>query len=224
MSHDFILANADTDSIMICKSDEAQFSEQERKDLIDELNSLFPDEINFSDDGYFPSVVVLKAKNYVLWDGKKKKTKGSALRGSSREKALAEFIGKFSDLLLEKRFDELVPLYTSYVKEILDVKDINRWVSKKNISEKTTTSERANETKIIEALEGTEYSIGDKVYVYFTNDERLKLASNWSGDHSKEKLLHKLYNTVKIFETVIQLDQFPNYKLVRNRTLLEGMT
>lgn len=221
--YNFKLVNADTDSITVCKQDGSPFSDEENKDLLLELNSLFPKEISWEPDGQFESVVVLKAKNYILWDGKKKKIKGSALRGSAREKALAEFIGKFSDLLLEQRFDDLVALYDTYTKEITNIKDITRWSSKKTVTEKVLNPERTNEQKVLDALAGTEYSVGDKRYFYFsTLNKSLKLQDQWCNDHDIDVLLKKLHNTVKIFDSVIDLSQFPNYSLKKNRKLLNG--
>lgn len=94
MSYNLTLINADTDSITVCKADQSPLSEEESSNLLKELNSLFPEKIVWADDGKFEKVIVFKAKNYVLWDGKKLKTKGSALRSGNRETALREFINE----------------------------------------------------------------------------------------------------------------------------------
>jgi len=67
-TYNFILTNADTDSIMVNKPDGSEFTEQEQHDLLEELNGLFPELINFAPDGYFRKTIVFKAKNYVMFD------------------------------------------------------------------------------------------------------------------------------------------------------------
>ena len=101
-THDFKLVNADTDSISVAKADESFYTKQERVELIKELNSVFPDRIRFEDDGYYTTLGVFGAKNYVLQseDGQIK-YKGSAIKATGKEKALQEFIKKVIDILLE---------------------------------------------------------------------------------------------------------------------------
>ena len=57
------IVNADTDSIAFCKSDFAEFTEDERKQRLTELNKLYPDMIHWEDDGYYKTIIVVKAKN-----------------------------------------------------------------------------------------------------------------------------------------------------------------
>jgi DNA polymerase elongation subunit (family B) len=214
----YTLVNVDTDSFSYTKN--VPMSEEEQRIELNEVNNLFPERIRWADDGYYKSVLVLKAKNYVLWDGKKKKIKGSALRSATREKALAEFIDKFSDLLLEERFNDLIDLYNEYVEEIKNIKDINRWAAKKTITEKVINPQRTNEAKVLEALGDSEFSAGDKRYFYFKTDKSLGLVENWKNDHDIPTFLKKLHNTVKIFESVVDLSLFPNYSLKKNLKLL----
>src|ERR1044072_6629508 len=65
----FKVFGCDTDSIIFSKRDGSEISEQEQQSILDKVNSLFPDKIKFEDDGYYPSVIVFKAKNYVLFGG-----------------------------------------------------------------------------------------------------------------------------------------------------------
>ncbi len=223
MENNFKLVNCDTDSIMICKEDGSPFTQEENNLLLEQLNATFPPEIIWTDDGSFPSVIVLKTKNYVLWDGKKKKIKGVALRGSAREKALAEFIGRFIDHLLEEKFDELVPLYNSYAKEIVNITDIKRWSSKKSLTEKVYAAEATAQAKILEAIKGSDYRPGDKAWVYFAKDESLKLQENWNNDHDENRLLKKLHSTAKIFHTVVNMEHFINYSLKKNKEMVSQL-
>lgn len=96
----FTISNCDTDSISFTAHRE--LSEQDRKTLLDELNSLYDPLISFADDGYFKRVIILKAKNYILqtYDGKVK-LKGNSLKDQKKEPALKEFLSKIIGILLE---------------------------------------------------------------------------------------------------------------------------
>lgn len=221
----FNLVNCDTDSISYCKSDNSEFSEQERNSLIDDLNNLYPERICFEDDGYYKTVLVLKAKNYVLWDGKKIKTKGSALKATTKEKALKELINETIELLLNDKKDHVEQVYEKYVKEALNVSDISRWASRKSITEAILNPERTNEQKVADALEGEEFQPGDRRYFYFKSDGSLSLAENFNGDYDKYKLIEKIWKTFQIFSTVlIDIKNLPKYHLKTKRHLLEKMT
>lgn len=100
--HDFIIAPSDTDSISFCKSDMSEFSPEELKQLLKEINEQSPDKVLWEDDGYYKTIVALKAKNYVLHkkDGKLT-TKGSALKGGVKCVALKKFMKEVVDVLLE---------------------------------------------------------------------------------------------------------------------------
>lgn len=208
----FTIVNGDTDSISI-SLDGDDLSEEVRQEILDAINALFPEKIRFEDDGYYKSVVVIKTKNYILFDGKKVKVKGSALKASMKEKALKEFINEVINCLLNDKKDELVKLYNNYIKEIYYLKDITRWSSKKTVTESVLNPERANEQKVLDALDGEEFEQGDKIFVYFDKDENLRLQDHWKGDHHVEKLFEKLYKTLLIFNTVIEMEQFTKFHL-----------
>lgn len=220
-SSDYKLVNADTDSISICKVDGAEWTEEEQQEFLTGLNAQFPEKIKWEHDGYYKKVVVIKIKNYILYDGKKVKIKGSALKGTGKEPALREFMEKVVDSLLNDK-DNLQELYNKYAKEALEVKDIKRWVSKKTLSDKTFNSTRTNETKIADAVEGTDYQEGDKIYCYFRPDGSLRLVEKFDGEYDKKVLLKKLHATAQIFENVLDTKNlFPNYALKRNQENLE---
>lgn len=217
-----ILANCDTDSISVCKRDGTEFSKEEQDKLINELNNLFPKRIRWEPDGIFPTVIVLAAKNYILFDGKKIKLKGSSLKDAKTEKALKEFKQKIIEAMV---FDtnHYQDIYNAYIKEAMNVTDINRWSSKKTISSKVLTSERTNEAKIRDAIEGSEYSEGDKAFVYFKSDGSLNLAEKFDGDYDRTRVLEKIFNTTKVFKNVIEPGTFINYKLKKNQKALEAI-
>lgn len=222
ITHNFLLSNCDTDSVMFCKPDGVEFSIEEQEDLLKELNSLFPKRIHFEHDGLFSRVLVLKAKNYVLWDGKKLKIKGSALKASTKEKALKELIKEIIDSLLNERSD-LLEIYHRYIKECMNVKDITRWASRKTITEAVMNPERTNEQKVADALEGEEFQAGDRVYTYFKSDGSLELVKNFNGDYDQYKLMEKVYKTFQIFDSVIDLQDFIKYHLKTRRKFLEEL-
>lgn len=222
-THNFQIVNVDTDSISFRKPNGGPLSKEDRLLLLNEINSILPEKITFEDDGYFKTVLVLKAKNYVLFDGKEKTIKGSALRGSAREKALKEFIGKFSDLLLEEKYYELIVLYHEYIREIINVVDITRWSSKKTITDKVLNPERTNEQRVLDSIKDTEYTQGDKIYVFFDNSGELCLQENWVGNHDRSKLLEKLWKTVNIFNSVIDIRFFPKYHLKKYYKNLDNL-
>ena len=171
-THNFILGPVDTDSISICKPAGAPFTEEEMQSLLDEINSYFPEHIKYADDGYFPRCVALKAKNYILYDGKKIKIKGSSLKASTK-------------------------------------------------SSTKIKSDRANETKVIDAIKGSEYSEGDRFFVFYLPDDSLCLCENFNGEYNKVRLLKNLYDTITIFDTVLPVKElFLNYSLKRNLKIL----
>jgi DNA polymerase elongation subunit (family B) len=219
----FKIVNADTDSIMFNHEDGRDMSSDHRKTLLDDLNSKFPDRIKFEDDGYFSKVIVFKPKNYVLWDGKKLKTKGSSLKASQKEGRLKDFIKDVIQYIIDDKQPDLVNLYNKYAIESQTLTSISGWVFKKGISNKVMINERANEAKVRDAIAGTEIAEGDKCYMFFMPDETLCLEENFTGEYHKDKLLEKLYKTMEIFDTVIDMAPFLNYKLKRNKKALQEL-
>lgn len=219
-SKKFIITSGDTDSIMVCKEDQSPFSDQEKKDLLVELNSIFPEKIRWEDDGYYPRVVIAKAKNYLLYDGKKIKTKGSALKATQKEPALAEFIQEILKAMIDGHTN-YVDIYHKYVKEIFDIKDMNRWAYKKTITEKILNPHRSNEQKVKDAIENKSVFEGDKIHAYFKEDGTIKLIEDFAGDYDPKRLLDKLYKTALVFDNIIDVKSlFLNYKLKRNQAKL----
>lgn len=220
----FTLVNCDTDSISYCKPDCSEFSEEERQLLLENLNSLYPEKISFEDDGYYKTVIVLKAKNYVLWDGNKVKTKGSALKASTKERALKELIAKTVQLILDGKEGGVIDLYHEYVKEALNVSDMSRWASRKSITEAVLNPERTNEQKVADALNGVEYQPGDRKYFYFKSDGSLSLLEHFNGDYDRYKLIEKIWKTLQVFSTVlVDIKNLPKYHLKTKRHLLENV-
>lgn len=220
--HNFLLINADTDAIMIGKPNGVPFSEEEKTALLLEINQKMPEKINFSDDGYFKRVVVVKAKNYVLYNDEKLTVKGSALRSSKTEPALKAFMEAIINCLIHNRTAHIINVYNEYVRDIFQLNSIAPWGSKKTITNAVLHGTRTNEKKILAALGGVNAQMGNKIYVYFTKDKQLKLVEHWeNADHDEVVLLKKLYNTLAIFKHVININDYPKYTLKKNKAMLQ---
>lgn len=224
--HDFIIVNCDTDAISFCKKDMSDITKEEFSALVKEINSLLPEKIQLAEDGHYKSMVVIKAKNYITKDlNGKVKIKGSALKATTKPKALQQYIREIINLLLDGRKDEIIDLYHKYIKDIMNLKDITPWCSKKTITAKVLNAERTNEQKVLDAIEDLEdKQEGNKIFVYFREDKSLALATKWNADnpdHDPYKLMESLYKTTEVFETVINLDNFIKYHLKTKRKLLD---
>lgn len=220
----YTIVNADTDSITYTDPNRSLVNKEVREANIKELNSLFPERIKFEDDGYFKRVIVFAPKNYVLQkeDGTVK-IKGSALKDAKRELALKEFAKEIIDELLENGdHDKIQQIYYKYIREVkYGIKDIKRWCSKKTITDKIFTSERSNETKVKDAIDGSNYREGDKVWTFFKSDGSLCLMENYDGDYDKDAMYKKVFRSAEFFTNVIPSDLFINYSLKRSKKLLD---
>lgn len=225
-TYDFLLSNADTDSISIGKKDGAPFSEEEIKNLIAELNSLYPEGISFENDGYFDVFVVLRAKNYIMKSGEKISYKGSGLKNQNKEPALKEYMLAIVDILLDvncvDKEAEALELYHKFIREAASIKDISRWAGKKTVTASVLAPKRSNEQKVLDALKGQEFSEGDKFFFFYLPDETLATTNNFNGVYHIDRMIEKVYNTSFLFENVLPIDKmFLNYKLKRNKKALE---
>lgn len=220
MQNNHKLVNCDTDSITICKPNCEPFSQKELQDILKGINDLYPEGLLWEDDGYYETFIVLKAKNYIMYDGKKLSVKGSGLKSSKNEPAIKEFHMEIVNAMI-KGETNYTEIYNKYVKEIRNLKDIKRWCSKKTLTQKVFESPRQNEAKIRDAIVNSEYVEGDKIYVFFKQDDTLCLAENFDGDYNEDRLFNRLYSASKLFSNVITIeDYFVNYKLKKNKTKL----
>lgn len=221
MQHNFKICNADTDSIAFKKEDQKPFTPEERVALLNEINSLMPELIQWEDDSFYKKFIVVRAKNYILQDEKGKVSiKGSGLKATTKEKALQRFTREVIDLLLKDRKDQIYCTYTKYANEIVSLKSIDDWSMKRTVTKAVLTSDRTNETRVLDALRGTDFREGDKVYLFFKTPEELCLREKFDGAYCVDTLLGKLYDTLTVFDTVIDVDLFPNFSLKRNRDRL----
>lgn len=157
-------------------------------------------------------------------DGKVKK-KGSSLKSSTLEPILKQFLDDVIALLLKDApHSELTSLYHKYVIMASNITDIKPWSSKRSITERTINSERANETKVIDAIAGSEYVEGDRVYLHFREDGTLALAEKFDGTYDKNVYYDKLFKSVHRFETILDIPTlFKNYKLKKHKSELQEL-
>lgn len=231
----------DTDALAFKKPDQKPFTEEEQEELLSELNSLLPERIKFENDGEYRRFIIIKKKNYLLDDGKTITIKGSGLKGSMKEPALQKFMKEILELLRTDRKDQIYSLYQDYVEKILTLgisskdkpptSNIKDWCFKKTITKKLMSSDRKNETRVMDALEGTVTNEGDKVFVFVKEvidwkkpkkEKKIyELRENFTGKYCKRTLLRKLYDTLEIFDTVIDTSLFPNYSSSKHFKLLD---
>lgn len=229
MKYDYVLGPVDTDSISICKKDMSEFSKEEQESLIEEINALLPEYIKYAHDGYFKRCVAIRAKNYILYDGRKIKVKGSALKATTKSPAMKEMIDEFIQCLCfiqdeTERNEKLREIYNNYCREAKSVTDISRWSSRKTISSTMMASTRTNETKVMDALKGSSYVEGDRVRVFYMPDDSLCLVENFKGEYNSSRLLENIYDTASVFETVLPTKElFVKYALKKNKQLLEEL-
>lgn len=171
--YNYILGPIDTDSVSFSKPDGSPFTEEEQHALLHEINELMPKKIRYSHDGYFKTVVVLKAKNYILEDAKGKvKLKGSSLKDQKKEPALVEMANEVIQCLLSDNPKNIVDVYHKYIRESQNAQNIERWCTKKTISKKileckTNPDSGQNLKNIYEAIKDIPgVQEGDKVYLY----------------------------------------------------------
>jgi hypothetical protein len=222
--NNFTVPVVDTDSITICKPDKSPFSEEEIKRLDKEVNEMFGEGIKWElEFKNLPKLIVLKTKNYILWDGNKIKQKGSSLKSSTKETALKELIQEVIESIIHEKtdFSEIYHRYINRARCISNKEEMKKWSSKKTITDKVLNSSRTNERKIFDALGDGEFHEGDKIWVYFKKDASLSLVENFDSDYDEWKLIEKVYNTMKLFQAVIDIKQFPRYYLKTKRKMLD---
>lgn len=258
----YTLVNVDTDSFSYTNN--IRPSKDEFKVEVGELNKLYPSLIQWEDDGVFEKVIIVAAKNYILqkapeWckasdydsEGKIKiKYKGSSITDQKKEGALREFLSKSFDVILQSPQDaqkKLVDLYHQYIKEAINIQDINRWTVKRTITKAVLENDRTNEVKIREALKGQNVQEGDKVWLYTADGglkqkvakgelvflkngtpkmekaNILKLPQNWTRDEDKEHYIGRVFDTIQILKNIIDIHDFINYNLKKNRLLLDQL-
>jgi len=210
-SKGYTIVNVDTDSFSFC-GDIVDY-DKEREGL----NALYSDHIHWKNEGCFEKVLVVKAKNYVLYDGENYTIKGSGLKGTMKEKALQKFMKDVIVTLISGQGGLIPHLYDRYAIRIKGITDITDWCSKKTVTDKVLNPKRTNEARILDAIGTKPVREGDKIFVFFKEKEELCLAENFTGEYHVPTLHSKLFKTIKIFEPVLKDMEFKNYSLKRHR-------
>jgi hypothetical protein len=171
--YNFIIGPTDTDSISFCKPDMTPFSLEEQKHLIDEINEISPEWMDWDKDGYYEACLVLKAKNYILVENGKYKYRGSSLRDTKKEPALIEMLHQMIGVIISEQQELLPEIYKAYIKEALNISFMTRWQFKKTVTKSVLNPERLTEQKVLDAMNETiklgiqeKYQEGDKIWLY----------------------------------------------------------
>lgn len=220
--HNMQISYGDTDSITFSKQDQTTFSQKEINELVEDINRNFEEFINWEFEASFDKIIVFKAKNYILWDGKKLKTKGAALKSGTKEPALKDFMNEIVWSIINET-NNYQEIYHKYIKEALNITDIKRWSSRKSVTKAVLESDRSQEANIRKAIENTEYVGGDRIHVFFRDEDNLCLVERFDGYYSKDRMLGKLFETSKVFDSVIPKGTFTNYTLKKNKKVLEEL-
>jgi len=205
----------------------------------------------WEDDGYYHTIVVIAAKNYVLYDSEKGKLefRGNSLIDQKKEPALKEMLETLcKDMIYDGGFN-LLDIYSRYIREAKNPKDIKRWAQKKTLSKsilecKKSQDVRPNEMNIWQAVKDKQLQEGDKFYVYPAIFERevltktlkngkikereilvtgLKCVEDWDNDHDSNKLVSRVVDTMNILANVVDMEKFIDYSLVKNKELLRDL-
>jgi DNA polymerase elongation subunit (family B) len=240
----YTLINVDTDSFTYSKG--RAVSSDEFATDIEAINAMYPGGIVWEDDGLYEAALVLKAKNYILFDGNTYKYKGSALKDQKKEPALKEMLQRMTRALLTGEQASAPLIYNEYVQEILNITDISRWAAKKTVTEKLLTGEGTTEAKLREAIQAEQLSQGDKFYIYpaidgltqaivknepvfYRNGEpklipnRVYRLTKYHADNVDiEHLFKRLFDTVSILKPVLDIELFTNFSLKKHAELLQA--
>ena len=100
MSYNFQLINVDTDSVTVCNENGEKISDEQLSVIDEQLNEIFPEYIEWELEPRIDTLIVLKAKNYIMEIGGKIKLKGSALKTSQKEPALSKMLKEMIDVLI----------------------------------------------------------------------------------------------------------------------------
>jgi DNA polymerase elongation subunit (family B) len=236
------LVNVDTDSFSVSRG--TAVSQDQFRDELLELNSLYPSLIRWEDDGMYEKFIVVRAKNYVLVKNGKVKFKGSAMTDQKKEPALTEMLENMIYALLNDERAAIPFIYRTYVKEALKISDISRWATKKTVTKAVLNAGRLTERKIMDAIqeciranvvEGIQE--GDKVWLYnsvqgeiqaiakgqkvFYKDGRPKMVPNEILRDIRlwESDEDKLHYVARVYDTALILSSVVNAEMFTDFTL-----
>ena len=88
------------------------------------------------------------------------------------------------------------------------------WASKKTITDSVLNSNDTTPRKVRAALGKKHVQEGDKIFVFFKEDESLCLLEDFDSNFSKNKLFEKTYKTLCIFDNLFSMKILPDYSKV----------
>jgi hypothetical protein len=249
MSYNFQLINVDTDSVTVCNENGEKISDEQLSIIDEQLNEIFPEYIEWELEPRIDTLIVLKAKNYIMEIGGKIKLKGSSIKDQKKEPALREMLNDMISDLVYKEGQNLVEIYHKFIREAKNPTDIHRWCQKKTVTKSVLNcaedeSARANEKVVYNAIKHTQIQEGDKVWLFpailGSNMETkinakgqvttkqvpilgLCLDREWSGQHNYLKLVERVYSTIEILSNVVDMSKFVDYTLKKNIDLLNKL-
>lgn len=212
-SKGYEVINGDTDSF--CYVGGNDFDAE-----IKDLNNQFPDMIRWENDGEYKGVLIVKAKNYALETEEGVKIKGSGLKATMKEPALTALINRTIHSLLGGNTNGIINDYNTLALAIgnIDSDSIKEWASKKTVTKSVLDPKRTNESRVLDAIKGKGLVEGDKCFMFFETDITLRCVEDFNGTYDKDTLYAKLFKTIKIFDSVLDISLFPNYSLKRNKS------
>jgi hypothetical protein len=147
---------------------------------------------------------------------------------------------------------QIVDIYNEHIRAVRDCQDVLPWCTKKSISAKVLNPERANESKVLDAVkhlnprEGDKYLLfnvidgekqemkkGEPVILKKTGKPKMvpnRILKVYEEDMSmddfvfdKQHYYERVYKTVAILENVVDMDQFVKYHLKSNIGKVEDL-
>ena len=124
---------------------------------------------------------------------------------------------------------------------------MGRWAGKKSVTKAVLNPERTNEQKVFNAIQGKEYTEGDKVYLFSDIDGEVQqivkeekvflkngkpkmipkkvlvLVEDFKGTYDFGHYLSRVWKTTDIMKNVLDMEKFPKYHLKGKRKLLEDL-
>lgn len=165
LKYSYQMVNCDTDSISFKKQNNEKYTDKELQDILDQVNTIFPEMIEYEDDGYYDKVAVIKAKNYCMLKGDKLSIKGSGFKDSKKEPILRQMMIDIVNAVMYENKD-YVDIYEDYIKLAKNITDIEPWCTKVSISEKLVEADSTIKNKKLDALDDREFQLGDKFYMF----------------------------------------------------------
>lgn len=210
-SKDFVIINADTDSISFCKKDETEITKQDIQNILGEFKNEFIEGINWEIEEYYRKIVSFKSKNYIFLNNENKLVKkGSLFSEKGKEPGIVELENNLIRILFnsENVYSEFLLQYMDILKSIKP-NNIEKWAIKKKITDKTFNSKNDNIKKLIKE---NNLKVGDEINYFYLDNNKIELIDKFKGEFSKKKILNKINKSLLKFEEIVELKEFPFIK------------